>query len=385
MSQVIGRSVRTLPRVIIFLHVGAAKTGTTFLQRVLAANRRTLLRQGVSYPGDSVDHFIPALDVTKFPFGVPDFEREGAWTELAEQAHASGAPRGFISHEILTRATPEQVDEALAPFADDEVHLVYTVRDVSRAIPAIWQEKLKNREELTLENLVTRMRRRHAESREDRTPFPMALNEIDLAGTVSTWSRRLRPENVHIVTLPEGGSSGVLWERIAALLGVDAASAELPERSNASFGRAEAEFLRLFNLRSQEGDIDFQSYHRFIKHRLAIGTLAERTGSVRIQLGPDDMAWAGEFTADQRRYIEESGFDVAGDLDDLTPPPPGAEPPEITTDQLLDVALDTGVGLLAQLRDTYAESRGLASQLLASQSGAGRALRRARSLLRRWR
>ena len=37
----------------VYLHIGAPKTGTTYLQEVLFTNRARLAEHGVLYPGES--------------------------------------------------------------------------------------------------------------------------------------------------------------------------------------------------------------------------------------------------------------------------------------------------------------------------------------------
>ncbi len=49
---------------VVYLHVGAPKTGTTYLQDRLQANRSALAVHGVSYPvGPHNDMFPAALDL----------------------------------------------------------------------------------------------------------------------------------------------------------------------------------------------------------------------------------------------------------------------------------------------------------------------------------
>ena len=38
---------------VVFLHIGAMKTGTTFLQQLMSANKEDLLKAGFLFPGDS--------------------------------------------------------------------------------------------------------------------------------------------------------------------------------------------------------------------------------------------------------------------------------------------------------------------------------------------
>ena len=54
----------------VYLHVGAPKTGTTYLQDRLAANRNELARHDVHYPlGLHASHFRAALDLLDLSWG----------------------------------------------------------------------------------------------------------------------------------------------------------------------------------------------------------------------------------------------------------------------------------------------------------------------------
>ncbi len=47
----------------VYLHVGVPKSGTTFLQASLTANRKALRAAGVLYPGGEERMFLAAVDV----------------------------------------------------------------------------------------------------------------------------------------------------------------------------------------------------------------------------------------------------------------------------------------------------------------------------------
>src|SRR5262245_7925754 len=95
----------------VFLHVGVAKTGTTFLQRVMFAHRDALRASGLLYPGSgSGAHFIAALDLrgkddAKFDHLSP----EGRWDSLASEIRRFDG-NAVISHETLARCSRGQVD-----------------------------------------------------------------------------------------------------------------------------------------------------------------------------------------------------------------------------------------------------------------------------------
>ena len=103
----------TLPRVV--LHVGAPKSGTTFLQRALWRNRAALAGAGYLLPGASArEMFLAAIEVreTHETWGFQRAELAGTWQRLRAEARGS-AGTTIMSHELLAAATDEQIAAAL--------------------------------------------------------------------------------------------------------------------------------------------------------------------------------------------------------------------------------------------------------------------------------
>ena len=93
----------------VYLHIGLPKTGTTFLQHILAANRTELLKQGLIYPGERDDHFFPVQDVMQQGFrGHLDERATGAWDATVEEV-SPWAGKALISHELMARASADQI------------------------------------------------------------------------------------------------------------------------------------------------------------------------------------------------------------------------------------------------------------------------------------
>src|SRR3954453_16009400 len=137
----------------VILHVGTPKTGTTYLQDVLFKNKRLLGEHGILYAADRFDaHFLAALDLMRLPWGGLEREAVGAWERLAAEVRGWHGDTAIISHEILAAASRSQVGRALESLGHRprtpgglEVHLVLSVRDLVRQIPAEWQENVKHR------------------------------------------------------------------------------------------------------------------------------------------------------------------------------------------------------------------------------------------------
>ena len=129
---------------VVHLHVGAPKTGTTYLQARLRRNRASLRDHGVTYPiGNHGSMFLAALDLIDRPWAGQREAARGEWDDLMARV-AECAGKVVISHEILAAASAAQVERAMAGFQDAEVHLVYSARDLARQIPSEWQEGVKH-------------------------------------------------------------------------------------------------------------------------------------------------------------------------------------------------------------------------------------------------
>ena len=93
----------------VILHVGAPKTGTSFLQDRLFHNPEVLAAQGIRYPADRADaQFLAALDLMQLTWGGLEKQAGGAWDRLAEAVRGwSGT--AIVSHEILGYASRAHV------------------------------------------------------------------------------------------------------------------------------------------------------------------------------------------------------------------------------------------------------------------------------------
>ena len=231
----------------VLLHVGCPKTGTSYLQDVLFRNQKVLRAHDILYPADRFDaHFLAALDLMTLPWGGLETEAVGAWDRLAEQVR-EWPGTAIISHEIFARATPTQVARALGSLGDAEVHLVLSVRDLVRQIPAEWQENVKHRSHITYASFLETIRDPARDSRIGS--WFWAVQEIP--DILDRWGASLPPSQVHLVTVPPSGSDrGELWRRFSRTFGLDGLDLDLAaERENPSLGVPETSLLRTINQR----------------------------------------------------------------------------------------------------------------------------------------
>lgn len=138
------------------LHVGLHKTGTTYVQRQLLANRNRLAKAGVLVPLAGLDDRSAADQARMGGFaghlGMARHVRDGTapvWSDLRAEIAASGAGRVVISCENLTFPQNADREKRITALADrlretgfGQVSLVASVRRPDAWVEALWRENV---------------------------------------------------------------------------------------------------------------------------------------------------------------------------------------------------------------------------------------------------
>ena len=190
----------------VYVHVGAPKTGTTYLQDRLGAQRQEPGRRTTSTPhAGAADepgmfHFRAALDLLDQDWGGRRGHAEG---ELGRAWSAGSAARpGTVDHQPRDpRGRPRPSTSARlqgATSAGSEMHIVYSARDLARQAPADWQESVKQGRRWSYGRFLTRV---------DAAASRLVLPGPSTCPTCSTTlgHRACRPTQVHVVTVPQAG------------------------------------------------------------------------------------------------------------------------------------------------------------------------------------
>jgi hypothetical protein len=299
----------------IFMHIGAPKSGTSYLQDRFAANRDLLAEQGLTYPSTRVgNHFEPALDLIQRPWAGELDKAKGQWDALvAEAAKTKGDV--LISHEILAAASEEQVLRARQGFAQDEWHVIYTMRDLGRQLPAEWQEMVKHRSTLRFRGFMKKV--------QDQPPGSSDFwfwRVQSLPDVLTRWGAGVEPEHIHLVTVPgPGGPRNALWERFCSVVGLDPdLDYADSETTNASLGVSEVAALRRLNRLLRKEGVSRDVYVRKVRELIVREVFAERdTRTARVPRQWHE--YVDEIVAGWLEWIEGSGIDVVGDARELVP------------------------------------------------------------------
>ncbi len=325
-----------------YLHVGAPKSGTTYLQDRLRRNARPLAAHGLHVPAvvpfenPARAHFRAALDLLEQDWGGRPGHADGYWDRLVAKVRRTNGSV-VISHEILAPAPPATIARALGDLGDREVHILYTARDLGRELASAWQESIRQGRSWTFREFLDG-------ARKNRHWFSRAL---DLPRVVEAWSCDLPPGRTHVVTsggaTSGGEESDLLWQRFCAALQVSPEWAPHPAgRSNPYLGAAETQVLRLLNRRGGEGPRHDPHRNRYVG--AVTGPGAQSTaGGVRIALPPQDHGWVAERARSWVDWLTAHHVMVHGDVSDLLPRPARSgwvDPDHLPRGAVLEAALE---------------------------------------------
>jgi hypothetical protein len=323
---------------------------------VLFANSRRLRDQGVLVPGSQAfDHNRAANAVASArPKVVRRGSRYALWNRfLREIAAWDGTV--IISNEWFVKASTEQARLAVEELEPAEVHVVFTARDLVRQAPAAWQEELKLGKSSSLDDFLKGL---------DQPDTKWSWSTLDPAVVLPRWAAHLPPSQIHVVTVPKPGSPpGLLWRRFSSVCGIDPDSCNLEvAQANESLSAESARLLQEVGPLLREAiDSDHQPWpeqYRWIRRFVGHELLVPMRGS-KIGLDPDARERLRTRGLQSAQAIREEGWDVVGDLDDLTNTPTSEDerhPDDVTRAELLDLSLRLNAALLAEVRNRTAHT-----------------------------
>jgi len=313
----------------VILHIGAMKSGTSFVQSVLTQNQQALARAGVCFLGGSFGKQSEAVREVLQP---PGYEvtpnKESRWLALVDEAVAESRPTSLVSMEFLSFAGGNEVGRFLEPLAGYDVRVVLTLRDQFRAIPAQWQTRNLNQGR---DDWATYLRsvRGPRLGRQQIRAWRTYRRTQHMAPVLERWRARPEVDEIAVVTVPPSGAPREeLWRRFCDAAGIQLEAPDLSSvRSNPSLGYASCDYLRRLN--EHLADVPPRSYRQAIRPlaQKVLVNLREEEG--RPPLDRAAAAFAGKRNEVLREAITTYADRVVGSLDDLPLTVVGTHPPRV--------------------------------------------------------
>jgi len=338
------------------VHIGPHKTGTTAIQGALHLARERLAARGVVYPGRGRQPLWPVLAVTGQPAlrGEPRPEIT-YWDHLVRDISAAGDQRVVLSSEFFAEADDTTARRVVEDLGGASVHVVVTLRSLTRILPSQWQQYLQNGYHFRylewLEGIL---------SEPPRTPTPGFWRRHRHDTLTARWAAAVGAENLTVIVIDESDRL-MLLHIFESMLGLPSGFLLPEERAaNRSLTVAEAELVRLLNEEFSRREWPERSYARFMRY----GTV-EQMKAAR-QPSPEEPAivtpaWAlnraAQISAEMAQNIKALGVNITGDISALGSVP--EIPPEAVT----------GTGPAAPLIPTEAAVRAVLGALIAGGAG----------------
>ena len=328
----------------LVLHVGVMKSGTSFIQSRLFANKQMLLAErGILVPGMNwLSQVMAARDV----LGAGDEQ----WAKMAGKVNAHDGT-SVISMEYLGPVRSVVARRVLDTFPSHQVDVVITARDLNRSIAAMWQETVQNGRTWTFADYLHGIEAWRPGPREESLNAPESgrtfWRQQNLARIARTWGELGAP--VSVVTVPPPGAPReLLWERFCSVLRTPPDGFAPARMDNESVGAASTLVIRRLNELLNEAGLPFPEGTELRKGVLAKQVLAARKSS-EPAIGLPVAPWVRDHAARMVTALTERGISPTGSWDDLTPVDvPGVDPGTIDDSLIADAAIAGLAGVLAE-------------------------------------
>lgn len=296
----------------VVLHVGAMKTGTSYVQNILAANRVTLRRHGVLV---APSRSAAVHDLVGFARGGEsrlDAIR-GSWDTTAARMRDFDGEVAVLSHEYLGDASAPVIRRAGESFAATDLHVVVTVRDTAATLPAQWQTFARNRGTMTWPEYAASARDPSKRPREHTF-----LRSQRIGRMLAAWGEVAGARRLHVVSVPvQPAEPDTLWGRFASVAGFDPALAPHREvAANTSTGYATAHLLCLLHQAAEEARLPRAEVRRMTMH-VAQQAVRRRSVESRPPLDEATLEFAARWNQRIRDAVQEQGASFTGSLEDL--------------------------------------------------------------------
>src|SRR4029077_8765261 len=241
------------------------------------------------------------------------------------EIRAADDQRVVLSSEFFAEADDAAARRVIADLGGARVHVVLTLRSLTRILPSQWQQYLQNGFHFQylewLEGIL---------SDPPRTPTPGFWRRHRHDQLVERWAAENGPDNLTVIVVDESDRL-MLLRVFESMLGLPGGFL-VPEdtAANRSLTMAEAELIRQLNEEFTRRDWPHRNYARFMRYGAIEHMKNARQpspGEPRIATPAWALARAAKISAEMAANIEALGVNIVGDLSSLGKlPSDGSDP-----------------------------------------------------------
>lgn len=353
----------------LVLHIGTQKSGTTYLQRVLAALSPKLRKNGVLYPTRLVgkreiyNHEAAAyglLGTESFPW-VPRHRAEAqrdSWLALTDKVSRWDGT-AVVSGEALSVIDANAAERLVESLGVARTDVVITARDLGRVLPSSWQQHIRNGRSTPFSAYVRQLDERRGSgtsadrrSRWEADPDQTFWRAYAIGALAQRWAPYA--SSIQVIGVPRSGSDTMeLWRRFVAATSLAEATPDTAPDVDlvaANIGITEPETLVLAGLNRafEAGDLP-EPRRRAIRGRIVREAFVSRDQRGRRVALPQEWTdrvrtWAEQDVTE----LEETQAVLTGDRTDLLVDP-GSTTSEGVDSEAIAEAAGAALALLGGL------------------------------------
>jgi hypothetical protein len=317
----------------LILHIGLQKSGTTYLQELIASGADELARAGIVYPVSPAGKRRRRTENHEWAsYGLlgPEYPwvseqraatEKGTWKTLERQvARTKGTV--LLSAEALSVIRTPAIRTLLAQLGVDDVEVVVTARSLGRSLPSLWQQHVRNGRRLGFERYLDMLgeQRRLPAARIEEDGELHLWRAFAIGRLARRWAREVGESRVRVVTSP-GRPPQLLWARFAEAIGVPGFTfhADDVAARPVHIGLTAPEAVVLTSLNSALATAGWapDQARRLREAVLTNGFQSRAERGPRIAVPPHWRSRVAEWSAEDISELLESGVTVIGDTADL--------------------------------------------------------------------
>jgi hypothetical protein len=300
----------------VVLHIGTMKSGSTYVQSLLASHSRRLDESGVHVVGiQRGAGNRPAASHGAANELVGGADRPTRWAAVVDEIRGAAADTVVVTSEFFGFLKPEGIRRLTADLEPFDLTVVLGVRDQLTAIPAQWQTYSLNTGTASFVDYLRQIA--GEEQRDRRTRAHRTFHRAqDVPRVLERWTVPGVDRLVAFTVPAPGAPYEELWRRFVSAAALPEVVTDFDDVvDNPSLGYEACEYLCRLN--RHLADLPRGAYRRAVRPLGEGALLPLRAAQHRPRLDRAAAQWARERNEQARIALSTPTVELVGDLTDL--------------------------------------------------------------------